>query len=285
MPTNVWHLRVGIVHFSLWAFLMSVHGQADRTASVTSEQKARQTPLLQSSEPLADPQVSMEDWDLAMRIRAALLTDPELAGHNLIVVVRGGLVELEGPVPNAALRERVRQMVSSVPGVRQWRDRLRIQAESWTSRLFPRRLPPVDQPWPWNQLLSGEQEQLGLGSSSDRVTLPQKQPGPAPLFRNLSLMPPIPDTTSSHPLGESPSGQIQPIIVLLEQHLREQWRFRNVHAYAIGRSIQLTGVLETPQDLKELYHLVSRLAPALPVQMDGIRILSIGEQPKSTSPP
>nr|BAL52371.1 hypothetical protein HGMM_F01A04C18 [uncultured Planctomycetota bacterium] len=233
--------------------------------------------------PVPDPQkwsLSESDWDLMMRIRAALLADPDLARHNLLVVARGGMVEVDGPVPNAALRDRIRQIVSGIPGVRQLRERLRIQPDAWSSRIVPRRLPPVDEPWRPNMAA----DLPAFVYQVARTDVPvHSTVFPAPPFRNLLLMPPVPEDTigargplTLHAQNDPTFGELASdpsrLFAALEQELRLHWRFRHVHVQTLGHAIYLTGTVESPDDLRELYHLLSRFNSAVPIQASSVRI-------------
>lgn len=224
----------------------------------------------------------VDDWELTMRIRAALLADPELSGHNLIVVVRGGLVEIDGPVPNASFRDRVRQIVSRVPGVRQLRERLRIRAEPVPVRLMPRRLPPIDQPWRWDLLTVFRNEPAGGSIPTPGGSANFPQPDPAPVFMKLSLMFPVPNHFGSFaPPIDRTSLDAQPIFSQLQEQLRRQWRFRNVYAQPMGQVIYLSGTVDTSRDLQDLQLLISRVAPTTEVRVDSVRIA----QPDSAQSP
>ncbi|MCS7166426.1 MAG: BON domain-containing protein [Gemmatales bacterium] len=214
-----------------------------------------------------------DDWDLTMRVRAALLADPELAGHNLIVVVRGGLVEVDGPVPDAGYRQRVRQVIQSVPGVRQLRERLRIQVNSAASRILPRHIPPVDEPWHWQRLdANGLQPIQPSVAASPAATTPvspdflssEHLEGMTPVRQ-----PSVNDSLLSFKLWAEP----QQVLLLVQQSLHQQWRFRGVSAQLVGTTIELQGTVETAQDFLDLYQMVTRLGRPLTVRTDRVRVV------------
>lgn len=286
MQLHAW-VRVGLV-FAWWMLASVVPARAQPAVSaplVHRESSDRLAGPGWSVPAKAEPSLSETDWDLTMRIRAALLADPDLANHNLIVVVRGGLVEIDGPIPSASLRERVRQTVSAIPGVRQLRERLRIQSDYWSSRTFVRRLPPVDQPWRWDRLVAQEAATANSDRPSNVPALAADPHSPAPRFGSLLLTPPIlAGLGQREPAFGSPRQDLPQTLALLEQHLRQQWRFRDVHVQLVGQTIHLTGTVATPEDLRELYHLLSRISPTLTVHAEQVQIRPVEPQRSSTQP-
>ena len=254
--------------------------------------QALRVPTEVSPGEITDSVIGPDDWDLAGRVRAALLTDPELSRHNLIVVVRGGVVELDGPVPSNSLRERVLQVVRSVPGVKQLRDRLRIQAESWSSRAFRRHLPPVDEPWR-NDLagLSPATEGLRFSPWPTRASastgavpspvsaVPQSEPGPtsAEGVRVPVLLPPQADSLAEATLTwpVAPPAQLATQVVL-EQLLRRQWRYRRVQFELQGTTLVLLGSVESLEDWQELLRALSRLPGITAIRTEGLKIMPAG---------
>jgi hyperosmotically inducible protein len=218
----------------------------------------------------------LDDWDLMGRVRAALFADPELSRHNLIVVVRGGVVELDGPVPSASLRDRVLQVVRSVPGVRQLRERLRIQADSWSGRAFRRQLPPVDEPWKTDG--SGiAPPPMGLPavtfSSLHSERSPTNSTPPEAIFRLPTLLPPQAETTAGMPgVWPTPNSNQTSTQLLLEQYLRKQWRYRQVQFVLQGTTLVLTGIVESVEDRRELLQFVSQLPGIRAIRADGLRV-------------
>lgn len=214
----------------------------------------------------------LDDWDLTMRIRAALLADPELAGHNLVVVVRGGQVEVDGPVPNATLRQKVRQVIQSVPGVRQFRERLRIQANSWSQRILPRRVPPVDEPWPREWLV--QEAAIPTWNHSVKSAAASGPGGfPVPWASQSPQMPTIWELRDNEPpFASVTAGDPQQTLALLERSLRQNWRFRHVHAQLADQTIRLQGSVATAQDLQDLYHLISRISGVVLIEADGVQV-------------
>jgi len=218
----------------------------------------------------------LDDWDLTGRVRAALFADPELSRHNLIVVVRGGVVELDGPVPSTGLRDRVLQVVRSVPGVRQLRERLRIQADSWSGRAFRRQLPPVDEPWKTDRN-SIVPTPVGLPVVTFSSLHPERSPTsstpPEAIFRLPTLLPPQAETTASVPgVWPAPSSNQTSTQLLLEQYLRKQWRYRQVQFVLQGTTLVLSGIVESVEDRQELLQFVSQLPGIRTIRADGLRV-------------
>lgn len=251
--------------------------------------QALRVPTAVSPGERTDSIIGPDDWDLAGRVRAALFADPELSRHNLIVVVRGGVVELDGPVPSNSLRERVLQVVRSVPGVKQLRDRLRIQAESWSSRSFRRHLPPVDEPWrndlaglsPATEGLRFSPSQTPASASttsapSQVLPVPQAEPVPTPaaVFRRPVLLPPQADSLADASLTwpVAPPAQLA-TQVALEQLLRRQWRYRRVQFELHGTTLVLLGSVESLEDWQELLRALSRLPGITAIRTEGLKIM------------
>lgn len=79
---------------------------------------------------VTDPQPEIgtggNDFFLFTKTRSALAADPDLKAATIIVEVKGGVLTLNGTIPNAALRMKAEQLVRSVEGVKEVRNRLRI---------------------------------------------------------------------------------------------------------------------------------------------------------------
>ena len=56
---------------------------------------------------------SIEDSDLASKVRAAILSDPRLGSQNIVVEADDGAVTLTGVVDSPALRERAEELAGS----------------------------------------------------------------------------------------------------------------------------------------------------------------------------
>jgi osmotically-inducible protein OsmY len=67
---------------------------------------------------------SIEDSELAAKVGAAILADPQLGSQHIIVEADDAAVTLTGNVDSAALRERAVELAGSVEGVAQVQDRL-----------------------------------------------------------------------------------------------------------------------------------------------------------------
>ena len=66
--------------------------------------------------PAADPP-SFDDAKLALAVKAAFAADRDVAGLNAFVSVVDRVVAIQGPVPSAAVRDRVGVVARAVPGV------------------------------------------------------------------------------------------------------------------------------------------------------------------------
>ena len=91
-------------------------------------------------------QVGFEDARITMRVRTALLNDPELGTEAIEIVVRGGVVELTGRVTTADLMERAESVVRGVEGVRDVTLSLDVGPREEVGRDRPGRLPSIAGP-------------------------------------------------------------------------------------------------------------------------------------------
>ena len=71
---------------------------------------------------------SIEDSELATKVRAAILADPVLASQHIVVEADDAAVTLTGIVDSPALRERAEELAGSVEGVAQVQDRLQLRS-------------------------------------------------------------------------------------------------------------------------------------------------------------
>ena len=82
-----------------------------------------------SSEEAPPPGATAQDWSVAEGIREKLTADPTLApmGSSLITEVgKDGVVTMKGSVKTEDEKERVRDTIASVPGVKSVNDELRV---------------------------------------------------------------------------------------------------------------------------------------------------------------
>jgi osmotically-inducible protein OsmY len=71
---------------------------------------------------------SIEDSDLAAKVRAAILADPQLGSQHIEVEADDAAVTLTGIVDSAALRVRAEELAGSVEGVAQVQDKLELRS-------------------------------------------------------------------------------------------------------------------------------------------------------------
>ena len=91
-------------------------------------------------------QTGFDDAQLTMRVRTALVNDPELGTEGIDVDVRGGVVELTGRVSSADLVQRAAEVVRGVDGVRSVTTTLDVAPPEVTGRDRPGRLPSIAGP-------------------------------------------------------------------------------------------------------------------------------------------
>lgn len=70
------------------------------------------------------PGASSQDWVLAEEIRSLLSAHPKLGNAPMAAVVKNGVVTLRGDVRNKKDRERLRDEIASLPGVRRVDDQM-----------------------------------------------------------------------------------------------------------------------------------------------------------------
>ena len=71
---------------------------------------------------------SIEDSDLAAKVHAAILADPQLGSQRITVEADDAAVTLTGIVDSAALRKRAEELAGSIEGVAQVQDRLELRS-------------------------------------------------------------------------------------------------------------------------------------------------------------
>ncbi len=96
-------------------------------------------------------QTGLEDAQLTMRVKTALLNDSELGTAPIDVAVRGGRVQLSGRVARAEQIARAERLVRGVPGVREVELTLDVGPPAFVGRDRPGRLssltpPETDEP-------------------------------------------------------------------------------------------------------------------------------------------
>jgi hyperosmotically inducible protein len=70
---------------------------------------------------------AVEDSSLTVTVRAAIFADPKLQSQHIKVVTEDAAVTLRGHVDSPALRDRAIEIASSVDGVTQVQDRLKVR--------------------------------------------------------------------------------------------------------------------------------------------------------------
>ncbi len=88
-----------------------------------STQQSTQTP----SEPGMQGGAHMDDAAITTKVKAAISADPQLTALKINVKTKQGVVVVSGTVPNAELNSHLLQVVSSVSGVRDVQNQLKIK--------------------------------------------------------------------------------------------------------------------------------------------------------------
>ena len=70
---------------------------------------------------------AVEDSSLTVTVRAAIFADPQLQSQHIVVQTEDAAVTLRGYVDSPALRDRAIDLASSVDGVTQVEDRLKVR--------------------------------------------------------------------------------------------------------------------------------------------------------------
>ncbi len=70
---------------------------------------------------------AVEDSSLTVTVRAAIFADPQLQSQHIVVQTEDAAVTLKGYVDSPALRDRAIEIASSVDGVTQVEDRLKVR--------------------------------------------------------------------------------------------------------------------------------------------------------------
>ena len=70
---------------------------------------------------------AVEDSSLTVTVRAAIFADPQLQSQHIKVITEDAAVTLKGHVDSPALRDRAIEIASSVDGVTQVQDRLKVR--------------------------------------------------------------------------------------------------------------------------------------------------------------
>lgn len=101
-----------------------------------------------------------DDAQLTMRVKTALLNDPELGTEPITIVITGGVVHLSGRVTSSDQIERAERVVRSIEGVRDVESALEVGPLEFTGRDRPGRLPSITERDP-----GGPLRIVGLGVS------------------------------------------------------------------------------------------------------------------------
>ena len=115
-------------------------------------------------------QTGFEDAQLTMRVKTALLNDPELGTQPINVAVNGGIVQISGRVENADHIAQAERLVRAVDGVRDVDMALDVAPREFVGRDHPGRLPsiaPPDTDGPIRLLALGVGGTLGSTSGDD----------------------------------------------------------------------------------------------------------------------
>jgi hypothetical protein len=249
----------------------------------------------------------LSDWELAVRVRAALWRNPELARFNLLVDVENGVATLSGPVPSEYTRSQAIDAVQQVGGIKAVRDFMRLRSIPTKKRTGPHPFPPVEQPTrPTRPASPAQPPQTFLrshsGPSSFSRLLGQPHAGgpavePTPTWGPLGGAPstapsggairpsigrPEPELAipNSQSVASTPpaaptssrSAPISDLVYSLEYLFQSNPRFRSIRAERGRDQVRLVGQVESRADLEDLRRAVSGLAGAEQLLLDGIMV-------------
>ncbi len=154
-------------------------------------------------------QTGFEDARITMRVRTALLNDPQLGTEAIEIVVRGGNVELRGRVSSADLAERAENVVRRVEGVRDVTASFEVGPREAVGRDRPGRLPSIPGP-----NVDGPTRLIAVGVGSTYAVTPDRATGNGfgvgPTIRlrpRTGWGPSIGFSWTKTPLRRSPSGK------------------------------------------------------------------------------
>lgn len=119
-----WRVAVALAAAALLAAGCDTHHDAD-TARQMKIASAAVAARSDNEAPGTDQAV--EDSSLTVTVRAAIFADPTLQSQHIKVITEDAAVTLRGHVDSPALRDRAIQIASSVDGVAQVQDRLRVR--------------------------------------------------------------------------------------------------------------------------------------------------------------
>jgi hyperosmotically inducible protein len=92
-------------------------------------QQSTQSPS-QMPAPGMQSDARMDDAAITSKVKAAIKADPQLTALKVNVKTKQGVVMVSGTVPNAELNSHLLQVVSSVSGVRDVQNQLKIKEAS-----------------------------------------------------------------------------------------------------------------------------------------------------------
>jgi BON domain len=155
---------------------------------------------------------TLNELEVTIRARQALLDDPRFQSLNLFLTVQDGTATLSGPVPSEDLGRQAVAILNNVPGVYQVRNKLNVVKARGEQQLFiPLRNDPPTQTQSaspaWNPgALGPPNPPAPQGTLAGRTTknppVPATEGGVSP-FPNTGVTPAPAPTTSGHepPLG------------------------------------------------------------------------------------
>ena len=117
-----------ILVLGLAALSMTACGPGRDADTVAKTHAAAPALMAKGGETALGTDQSIENADLAAKVRATIRADPRLGSQDIVVEADDAAVTLSGVVDSAALRERAVQVAGSVEGVVQVQDRLELRS-------------------------------------------------------------------------------------------------------------------------------------------------------------
>jgi hypothetical protein len=154
-------------------------------------------PSAATKETTAPPAPQLRDMKMTIHVRRVLTADADIAGCNLTVQVRDGVVTLQGAVPSPEVAGRAEKLAKKVPGVEKVQNKLYVSARDDEVRTLP-----IPEPEPPSATASASPDRAtgSLGALTARAPVIQLPPSgrtattpqPAPAVPTPPAPPPEP---------------------------------------------------------------------------------------------
>ncbi len=222
-------------------------------------------PLPGADGPAAPPgnhRPTFNEIEVTMRVRQALLLDPELKGLNFFIRVQAGVATLKGPVPSAELSRKVENVVRQVRGVYEVVNRLDVVAPEPKPFVMPLNPDPPVHTESARPVLSHAPSGILAGR------MPRELPfNPE---AGVTLLPPVVGTNPASPPRLLPllADPVETLRERIDQVRRENSRYRSIQVEV--RDGQTLWVHDDPYHGDDVAALAARLR-----RVPGVRMVLI----------